>query len=76
MTKELRENIAKSLYIPAERAKRSVRDVRAELLKSVNGSIKDLNLKKQVDMSMERLFKDTMKKIDDSITAKQKEILG
>ncbi|PJF16500.1 hypothetical protein PSACC_03689 [Paramicrosporidium saccamoebae] len=67
VTKELREKMAKGLSEQAEIAKRIVRDIRTTALNSTTSAIKDLDLKRRVEMSTQKVYSSIMKKIEDQV---------
>jgi ribosome recycling factor len=75
MTRELRERIAKGMTSHAENSKADVREIRNSFMKSISVAVKDLNLRKQADMSMQKLYGEANKTIDALVQTKQHEIL-
>lgn len=76
MTKELREQLVKGLSQPAERTKNNIRQIRTILMKSLTEHVKDLNLKRQAELSMQDIQSRAIKKIDEILAKKQKEVSG
>jgi ribosome recycling factor len=74
MTKELRDKLAKSLAGPSDAAKKDIREIRTKLVNACKEAVKDLNLKKQSDLAVEKLQDEMLKKIDELLSRKQREI--
>lgn len=76
ITKELREKMAKGLSEPSENSKRIIRDIRTTLLTSTKSSVKDETLRRQADVAVQKIYTDMIKKVDDLLASKHKEILS
>lgn len=59
-----------------ENTKRTIRDIRATLSKSSQSFIKDINLRRQVEMALEKVYSAKIKKLDSISAEKQKELLS
>lgn len=68
--------MAKGLGEQAEASKRIIRDVRTTVINSTNRVIRDLDLKRQVEVMAQKLYTDMSRKADDLVLLKQKEILS
>lgn len=74
MTTSLRDKMASSLGGLAETTKRQLRDIRTTAINSCSSAIKDMDMKRQFDTSTQKLFENGNKKVDELISAKQKEL--
>lgn len=70
----MKEQLAKGLSGPAEKAKNSIRDIRSTLIKSLDSGVKDLNLRRQAEQAAQRLYERCIGRINDQLEAKRCEI--
>ncbi len=57
-----------------EAAKRQLRDIRTAAMNSCTAAIKDIDMKRQFEAATHKLFESNVKKIEDLIASKQKEL--
>ena len=78
MTEERRKQLAKQCKGEAEQAKVSVRNTRREIIEKLKKCIKDglsEDLEKDAEGDMQKMHDKYIKKVDDLLAAKEKEIM-
>lgn len=79
MTTERREEVVKSLHEKAEQARISIRNTRHDLFKSLKNQVNDSELsedeKNNLEKEFEQLQDDAQSKIEDTVKAKEQEIM-
>lgn len=71
---EMKEQLAKGLGGPAEKAKSNIRDIRSVLIRSLDSGVKDLNLRRQAEQAAQRLYERCIERINDQLEIKRREI--
>lgn len=66
--------MSRSISENAEHAKRSIKEIRLGVMSSVNTAIKDLDLKRRAESAIQNLHSSMVKKIEEQVVLKQKEM--